>query len=95
MTIYLDPARPTAPADHCPWKGVCRLFTEPGQLVALHGFAARLGVAANRFANPRTGLPHYLIPAAWVSRAAKQGAVRLDSSATHLVVRRWRSQRGL
>lgn len=84
--IYVDPLM-----DHG-WRlgPSCHLLCEPGQVDALHEFAAKIGMKRAWFQDHRA-MPHYDLVRSRRDRAVKLGAIELPASKEWLALRnRWR-----
>lgn len=75
--IYVDSLRETHPTKHWPYLRACHLFTTPGNLGALHAFAARMRLKHSYFQTQGT-LPHYDLTEAKRDQALAMGAVEID-----------------
>lgn len=79
MAIRVDWLQPCIPNRRWRWDEACHLFSDDGDLEALHAFAEELGLKRAWFQDhPR--LPHYDLTAGKRKQALKLGAVEISKA---------------
>jgi hypothetical protein len=90
--IYVDALLPWPKTKNWPYGEACHLFTDPGNLDALHRFAASIGLKRQWFQDA-SSMPHYDLTRTRRAQAVKRGAVEVDRYKTVEVLNHWRESR--
>lgn len=90
-TIFVDSLRPCLSSSCWPWRESAHLFCEPGNLDALHAFAAGIGLKREWFQD-HGRLPHYDLNAGRRRAAVTSGAVECDGKVLVETMRSWRKK---